>query len=68
MPREPLHAFPFQGVAGGSPGAGIVVICDDGAFYAWEWAEMDWKQLPPVPGTLTDRRARRRRRREADKK
>src|SRR5438105_3248884 len=59
MAREPLHAFQFQGAAGGSPGAGIVVICDDGAFYAWEWAQMSWTQLPPVPGTLTDRRARR---------
>lgn len=68
MPREPLHAFQFQEGEGGASGSSLVVLCNDGAFYRWEWNQAAWTALPPVPGTLTDRRAKRRRRREEGKK
>ena len=42
------------GVAG-TPEGDYVVICDDGAVFAWEALAMmrggNWSERPPVPGT-----------------
>jgi hypothetical protein len=57
MSRKPLAAVMAGGQIGPdgeSSSQELIVVCDDGSAFMFNWREGEWTGLKPIPGTDAD--------------